>query len=268
MKKIILALALAVAAASPSTVQPAAAKESRHAALSGRRLVMSDVLQVTVLNQPELNGSARVEPDGSIALPYTGRLRAAGRTESQLARDVEQALRAAQIVNEPHVLIEVTTFGAQVSILGAVNLPGAYTLDRPQTLTQVLAKAGGLREDSGAAVMVLRRQGKIKLRCDAKSLLRGGVDNIQIENNDEIYVEQGSIFYLYGYVNKPGQYPLNREMSVLQAVAAGGGVAPLGSDWRIEIKRKTSDGVTEVSRVNLEDPVRPDDVIVVNERIF
>jgi len=266
MRRLIFLLTVAFLAT--LTCAPMAAARQNRSPLSGRVLTVADVLQVSVVNQQDLNATARVEPDGSIALPYVGRLQAAGRTEAQVARDIERALMAAKIVNEPHVLIEVTTFGSQVSVLGAVNLPGAYTLDRPLTLTQVLAKAGGMKEDAGASFVVLRRRGVIKGRYDAKALLRGGVDNVQIQNNDEIYVEQGAIFYLYGYVNKPGQYPLNREMNVQEAVAAGGGVGPLGSDWRIEIKRKTTEGVVQAMPVHLEDPVLPDDVIVVNERIF
>jgi polysaccharide export outer membrane protein len=61
---------------------------------------------------------------------------------------------------------------------------------------------------------------------------------------------------------------MGRTFSVAQAIAAGGGVAPLGSDWRIEIKRRLPDGTVKDSSASLDDIVEPDDTIIVNERIF
>ena len=46
------------------------------------------------------------------------------------------------------------------------------------------------------------------------------------------------VFFLYGFVNRPGAYPLTRTLTVQQALASGGGIAELGSEWRIDIKRK------------------------------
>ena len=80
-------------------------------------------------------------------------------------------------------------------------------------------------------------------------------------------VEAG-VYYLYGFVNKPGQYPLMRQMSVQQALSAGGGIAPLGSDWRLQIKRKMPNGQTMEKSTTLDEEVLPNDTIVVNERIF
>lgn len=90
---------------------------------AGRRLTASDVLQVNVVNQAELNTLVRIEPDGTISLPYVGRIRAAGLTEDELKDRVTRALVKAEVVKDPQVLIEVTTFGTQVSVLGAVDNP-------------------------------------------------------------------------------------------------------------------------------------------------
>jgi len=80
-------------------------------------------------------------------------------------------------------------------------------------------------------------------------------------------VEAG-VYYLYGYVNKPGQYPLLRQMTVQQAIAAGGGIAPLGTEWRIQLKRRGADGQLMEKSAKLDDDVEPNDTVVVNERIF
>ena len=59
-----------------------------------------------------------------------------------------------------------------------------------------------------------------------------------------------------------------RQMSVQQALSAGGGIAPLGSDWRLQIKRKMPNGQTMEKSATLDEEVLPNDTIVVNERIF
>jgi polysaccharide export outer membrane protein len=239
---------------------------------AGRLLTAGDVLQVNVVNQAELNTAARIEPDGTIALPYVGRIKAAGLTQDQLRQQITAALKKADVVKDPQVLVELTTFGTQVSVLGEVGLPGTFTLDRPTTLIQVLSRAGGVKEDAGAGTVVLRRRGpkgSSVYRYNVKAIESGETGgDVFLQNNDEVYVEQVTVYFLYGYVNKPGEYPLGRTFSVAQAIAAGGGVAPLGSDWRIEIKRRLPDGTVKNSSASLDDIVEPDDTIIVNERIF
>ena len=67
----------------------------------GRVLTTSDVISVRVLNQPDLDTTARVEPDGTITFPYVGRIRAAGLTEDQLERAIERRLVKLKILAGP-----------------------------------------------------------------------------------------------------------------------------------------------------------------------
>jgi polysaccharide export outer membrane protein len=235
----------------------------------GRILTTNDVLQITVLYQSELNVTTRIEPDGTISLPYAGRIRAVGLSTGALSEKIANILVDKGLVKNPKVSVEISTFGQEVSVLGAVGSPGTFTLDRPSTIPQILARAGGLREDAGAATIVVHNHGRI-LRLNAKDILEGrAASGLMLDNNASIYVEQGSVFYLYGYVNKPGQYPINREhLTVRQALALGGGVGPLGSDWwRLKIRR-TNSGVIEEISAGLDDVILPNDTIVVNERVF
>lgn len=79
-------------------------------------------------------------------------------------------------------------------------------------------------------------------------------------------VEAG-VYFLYGYVNKPGQYPLMRSLTLQQALAAGGGIAPLGSEWMIKIKRRNGTGIEEF-KPTMDTEIQANDTIVVNERLF
>jgi polysaccharide export outer membrane protein len=238
---------------------------------AGRRIVPSDLIQIHVLNQPDLDTQARVAPDGTISFPYAGRIRAAGLTEDDIAARIKAALARADVVKDAQVVVNVVTFGAQVSIQGAVATPGVYPLDRPTTLTEALSRAGGVTRLGW--MVVLRRktpQGVSVQRFDVKSILAGNPfeRNIIVENSDDIYVEEASVYYLAGYVNKPGEYPLTRKISVHQALVAGGGIADLGSVWGLQVKRRQPDGSFVAGPISLDDEVQPSDIILVPERLF
>jgi polysaccharide export outer membrane protein len=241
------------------------------ASAAGRRIATSDVIQIRVLNQADLDNQARVAPDGTINFPYVGRIRAAGLSEDALAERIKAALAKGDVVKNAEVVISVVTFGTQISVQGAVGLPGQYPLDRPTTLTQALARAGGLSKNAGT--VILRRhdgRGLAVTRFDAKAILDGNpnVLNTVVQNSDDIYVEEAPVYYLAGYVQKPGEYPLVRKLTVHQALAAGGGIAELGSTWFIQIKRRQVDGRFVVESASLDDEVQPSDIVIVNERIF
>ncbi len=67
----------------------------------GRILVPSDVVSIRVLGQPDLDTTTRVAPDGTIGFPYVGRIKAAGRTEDELASAVERRLVELKILAAP-----------------------------------------------------------------------------------------------------------------------------------------------------------------------
>ena len=238
-------------------------------AAGGRVLTQQDVVSIKVVNQPDMDTTARVETDGTISFPYVGRIRAAGLSEDQVAHAIEKQLAARQIVTEPHVLVEVTTFGTQASVQGEVGSPGVYTLDRPTNLTQLLSRAGGIR-DAGLGGTVTVRRGGILRKFDSKDVQagRGPGAQLRIANNDEVFVDLSPFYYIYGYVGKAGEYPLLRPITVQQAISIGGGLATLGSEWRIKIKRKSGNGQTYEVPASLDDQVEAGDTIVVSERIF
>jgi polysaccharide biosynthesis/export protein len=236
-------------------------------AQGGRTLTQSDVVVIKVVSQPDMDTTTRVEADGTVSFPYVGRVRAAGLTEDQLAHAIERRLTERQIVTDPHVLVDVTGFGAQASVQGQVGAPGVYTLDRPTTLSQVLARAGGLRESGGVVIV---RHGQSVRRYNGRDLLNGKVNanRILVQNNDEVFVDLAPTYYVYGYVGRTGQFPLTQALTVQQAIAIAGGLAPLGTDSRLKIKRRSGDGQTAEVPASLDDQVEPDDTIIVNERLF
>src|SRR5580658_2516507 len=236
----------------------------------GRILTSQDVISIKVVNQPDMDTATRVETDGTISFPYVGRIRAAGLSEDQLAHAIERQLASRQIVTDPHVLVEVATFGTQASVQGQVASPGVYTLDRPTNLTQLLSRAGGLRDSAVGGTITVHRAGGAIQKFDSKDVQagRGPGATLRVANNDEIFVDLAPFFYIYGYVGHTGEFQLVRPLTVQQAISIGGGLSTLGSEWRIKIKRKSGNGETYEVPASLDDQVEAGDTIIVSERIF
>ena len=81
-------------------------------------------------------------------------------------------------------------------------------------------------------------------------------------------MNKAPVFYIYGEAQKPGPYRVERNMTVMQALAAGGGPTARGSQRRLVLHRKDVNGKVVETKPELTDLVRPDDVIFVRESLF
>jgi len=83
------------------TVLASAATGASAAHGAGRVLTTSDVVAIRIVDHPDLDTTTRIEPDGTINFPYVGRIKAAGRTEDELGREVERRLIELKIIANP-----------------------------------------------------------------------------------------------------------------------------------------------------------------------
>jgi polysaccharide biosynthesis/export protein len=233
----------------------------------------SDTIEVRVAGQPDLTTQARVDGDGRIGFPQLGQIAVAGMTQEQLSNRIAATLEKADIIRRPKVTVAVIGFGRQVSVLGQVGVPGIIPIDRPLTITDVLARAGGIKYDSAGYYLYLRgTDGKgqpTSQKMEINKVLEGDPSlNQVVKNGDTIYVPLAPMYYLYGYVAKPGVYLLREPITVQQAIALAGGVLPTGSDSRISVKRKGADGSEQETRIKLSDMVEAGDTLIIPESWF
>lgn len=125
---------------------PAAAANDKSGKTSGvYEIGAGDVLDIFVYEEPEISRAVVVRRDGRISLPLVGDVRAAGRTTEELAEKITE--RLAKYLEAPHVTIMLAESRENVYyILGQVGTPGEYSLVRPVTLIQAVARAGGFLE--------------------------------------------------------------------------------------------------------------------------
>jgi polysaccharide biosynthesis/export protein len=122
---------------------------------------LEDVLSVNVWREAELSvKEAMVRPDGKISLPLLGDIQASGLTPKQLQERIAERLK--EFVANPTVIVAVLRITSQsVSIVGQVNKPGVYPMGSPLTVLELLARAGGLREDAKMKkISILRKEGE------------------------------------------------------------------------------------------------------------
>lgn len=232
-----------------------------------------DVVKISVFGNPDLATETRVSESGSITMPLVGQVAVAGLSTAMAEAKIANMLESGRFVKKPQVNILVTALTSQqVSVLGQVNRAGRYTIDGRRSVLDMLALAGGINPDGGDVVTVIRkRNGKVaKDQLDTAELISNAdmAGNFDLQAGDIVFVERAPRFYIYGEVQRPGQLRLERQMTVLQALSAGGGLTPRGTERGLRVKRRSQDGKLQTIDVKGDDMLQPNDVVYVKESLF
>lgn len=244
------------------------------AAVENYILGAGDLVRINVFQNPELSLEARVSDSGSISYPLLGAVRLAGLSVPQAETLIARGLRDGDYLKSPQVSLNVLVVRAhQVSVLGMVNRPGRYPIDAgSMRLSDLLAMAGGIAP-SGHDVVVLsgQRDGKAyraEVDLPAMYARQSASDDPLVRNGDVIYVERAPTIYIYGEVQRPGTLRLERDMSVMQALAAGGGVTLRGTEKGLRVHRRNGDGTVHAIEPPMTERLKDGDVIYVRESLF
>ncbi len=206
------------------------------------------------ISGPELteisNKPVRVDSDGNIEVPLGGRVHVAGLTAQQTEQEVNKVL--CKYIRQPQIVVSIAEVRSQpVSIIGAVNTPGVHQVQGHKTLLEMLALAGGIRQDAGYSVRITRQLewGCIPLptagldasrqfsvaELDLKKIMeaKNPEENIQILPHDVISVPKAEMVYVTGEVKRSGGFVLgeHQSISVLQALSLAEGLNA-GADTR------------------------------------
>ncbi len=233
-----------------------------------------DTIRVQVFQNPDLTIETRVSENGVITYPLIGAVNLGGLPIAAAEKKIADALQSGGFLKKPQVNISLQQIrGNQVSVLGQVARPGRFPLETASTrLSDMLASAGGATPggDDIAIVTGVRAGQPFRKRIDIPSLfLTEGQDgDIVLQGGDTVYVHRAPVFYIYGEAQRPGAFRIEREMTVMQALAQGGGPTARGSEKRLRLHRKIANGSLQQIEPELTDPVLPNDVIYVKESIF
>lgn len=266
-------LSFAAGQAAAQTASPQAPTDAV-AAAKDYRLGAGDVIRINVFQNPDLSLETRVSESGVISFPLLGPVKIGGMAASQAEKVIADGLRNGNFVKQPQVsVLVVQVRGNQVSVLGQVNRPGRFPIEVADVhLTDMLANAGGISALGADVVTVVgTRNGQpFRAEIDLPTVFgaQGRAKDIALQNGDVIWVDRAPIVYIYGEVQRPGAMRIDRDMTVLQALAAGGGLTLRGTEKGIAVHRKGADGKVEVLKPTMDELVRPGDVVYVRESLF
>jgi len=232
-----------------------------------------DVVRITVYEHPDLTTVARISEEGKLTFPLLGEIALGGMTANEAESFVAKHLQNGGFVNNPQVRLIVEQYRSQqVSVLGEVNKPGKYVIERESTIVDLLGMAAGVSAQGADTITVTKISNNkvVQHKIDLIALFQESdlEQNITVSNGDIIFVPRMDRFYIYGEVQRSGAFRLERNMTVMQALAVGGGLTPRGTERGMSIKRIGVDGKVINQAVSLEGKLLPNDVIYIKESLF
>ncbi len=233
------------------------------------RIGPEDLLELSILDAPDLSRTVRVSGSGEISLPLLGVVKAAGLTPRELEIVLQELLRRSYM-KDPHAAVFVREMQSHpVSVVGAVKKPGVFQIRGAKTVLEMLSMAEGLADDAGdtiyvmhgagieePALLAVENAGPGNLSISAtqgtappmqsreinlKELLESTDprNNVLVYPGDIVKVTRAGIIYVVGEVKKPGGFLLktNENISVLQAIALGEGLTHTAATSKARIIR-------------------------------
>lgn len=248
------------------------------------RIGPKDLLGIKVFEVADLNDlKLRVSEDGMIRLPIVGDVKVGGMTAAGAARHIKDVLEE-KYVRQATVDVQILEFRARpISVMGAVKQPGPLEFAGPWTLLEAITAAGGIADNHGATVQVLRRADNgltDQLTVNLTELLGGDpAVNVPLTANDLVNVpaDINVTVYCLGEVNSPGAqtFRSSERITLLTAIARAGGLSDRASK-QLVIKRQDHGKASEI-QVDYRDvlsgkkpdvPLQAGDIIVVKESFF
>lgn len=232
---------------------PSAAPNGAHGQLPASPslpISFGDLIQVNVFDSPDLSGSIRVDSKGNVELPLGGAIKVNGMTAAQAGAAIATRLKEAGILLDPHVTVLILEYQSQgVTITGEVRSPGVYPLLGNRTVLDMIAMAGGLNENAGKVASVFHRDNPNEVRqillnvsVQTPSSIAGS--DFELLPGDTISISRSGVVYVIGDVGRPGGFLVehNDRLSILQALALGGGPTQTASLHSARLMRKNENG--------------------------
>ncbi len=238
-----------------------------------------DVIEVQVWDNKDLNQSVFVRPDGKTSLPLVGEIQAAGKTVQEL-QDYLAAVYSKTVKGAAVTVIIRDIKSRPVYFVGGFGRPGAMQLMRDDlTLLQAVALVGGVAPGADAEKgFVLRKDKQIPINFFNLTQKGDLTQNIKLEPGDTIVAPIADLVYLQGEVRAPGAIKYTQDLTLVRAITQAGGLTQMAAGGRVDILRGKGekkerirvdvDKMLRAGDGNLDVLVKPDDIILVPQRLF
>lgn len=250
---------------------------STSAMQSSYRIGQGDTIEIVVWagqkKEESLSGEYFVFASGVIEMPLLGSFDVSGQTLEEATASLQQIL-ASQFIRNPHVKMRVHDYGSQmIHVLGAVERPGTFPMKGSMDLAEALASAEGTDSTiKGDKQVKISRVTGEKIVVDLEEMLRGGTPPIPLKGGDVIYVTEGQYVVVNGKVEKPGNIPWKKGITLTEAISAAGGASSSANLREVYILRGTQRipvNIKKIAQGRLPDVVlEQGDKLFVEESVF
>lgn len=250
------------------------------------RIGFQDTLEIQVFRHPDLTQRVNVNPNGVIFLPRLDRpMIAACKTERELASDIAKEYQS--FLKNPFVNVVVVEQRSQsFGVIGAVEKPGNFFVNRRPQLLELLAMAGGPSKEAGNRLIIARTGASSACRRPGEQVteisfssyrirdVQEGKVSVALRPGDVVSVLDADVVYVYGSVRKPGEVKMKEPLTLRQALATAEGFTGSASRDNIRVLRQLPDGgdwvetkydLGEIDRGKVRDPIlNPNDIVAVS----
>ncbi len=217
------------------------------------RIGFQDTIEIQVFRHPELNQVARVSPDGTILMPRIDLpIVAVCKTERELGETIGTLYKT--YLRNPFVSVRaVEQLSQPFAVIGAVEKPGSFYLNRRIRLLELLAFAGGPKTEKAGSKIQVARIGNVSGCADPQNAEAGGEvlflkyqmnavmkgdENPWMQPGDIVSILEAEEAYVVGNVTKPSKFSLKEPVTLTQAIAIGGGLAPEARTSKVILQRQ------------------------------
>ena len=173
----------------------AANSQTANAAGEDYKIAPLDVLEITVLNVPDISRTVQVSTSGNISMPLIKTVQAGGKTSAQLEQELARKLEAGYL-QSPQVSVYVKEYNSQrITVDGAVMKPGIFPITGKVSLLQSIALAEGLNavaDPTGILLFRIVDNKRLAARYDLKLIRSGKLDDPQLQAGDIVMVDEST----------------------------------------------------------------------------
>lgn len=253
------------------------------------RIGFQDVLEISVFRHSDLNTRVGINPDGTIVLPRaTKPIQAYCRTERELKAIIEEDYKS--FLKNPYVNVVVAEQRSQsYGVMGAVEKPGNFFVNRRIPLLELLSFAGGPNKEAGSRLLVARLGSAAACRIGTESApnpekfelmnfkirdVQEGKKNLVMEPGDVVSVLESDSIFVYGSVKEQGEVKIKEPRTLRQIIAAAGGFADSAKKDSVRVFRQKPDSgdweefvynIGDIEKGKVDDPfLMPSDIVAVS----
>jgi polysaccharide export outer membrane protein len=256
------------------------------------RIGFQDTLDVQVFRHPELARRVTVNPNGTINLFRLDEpILAVCKTETELANDIAKAYEKDYLRNPEVNVIAIERKSQAVAVIGAVEKPGSFYIDRRVHLLELLAFAGGPKTDAVGSRLIVARTGSTsncrmneKPSADGEDIvlmdfkirdIQEGKQTLWMKPGDIVSVLDADQVFVYGNVNKQGAVKMSEPLTLTQAIVSAEGFKPATQMDNVRVLRRKPGSTEpeeivynfkEIAKGTKPDPfLEPNDIVAVSQ---